>query len=213
MEKTLRADFAAALEKLSAALREHRKKQQERARPAAERNHEALLAQLKPQAEMLTQWEVKLLEASTEPEFSEHRAAARGKVQEPMPDIDAACAEALSRRLRAISQFKSATELNAEAEECERRQRRACVQLEILVGMASPQADQDLRMELQLRQLASHFGKRQPDRKQLAADLRAAELALTCDGPLRRQAREDLWRRLRHLRQRINSRARRAHSG
>ena len=212
-EKRFREEFGGACETIFKAAGERQAKVRERARPAAERNHDELLERLAPRAEFLEQLEATLLGAADAAEFDERRRAVADGDWERLPAADENRIGELDARLRELREMETLDALQSRAADCEQRRRRDCVQLEIHAGVNSPQEDHALRMETQLRQLASGFGKRGPEAKQLAADLREAELALTCAGPLTPDARKALWQRLRKLRQRISSRPPRTRTG
>lgn len=212
-EKRFREDFAAACDTVFKSLGEHQAKIRERARPPAERNHDALLEQLAPRADFLENLEASLFSAAGPEEFAELGSAVRTEDWEKLPAEDDSHAVELGRRLQELLETETPADLEARAAECEQRQRGECVQLEIHAGLNTPKEDQALRMELQLQQLASGFGKRGPDSKQLAGNLREAEVTLTLAGPLRPDARKELRERLRKLRQRISSRPPRTRTG
>ena len=212
-EKRLREEFGGACETIFKAADEQRAKMRERARPPAERKHDELLERLAPRAEFLEQLEAALLGVADAAEFDERRQAIDDDGWKQLPVADDKRAGELDARLRALRETATLDELQSLAAACEQLRRRDCVQLEIHAGVNSPQEDHALRMETQLRQLAGGFGKRGPDSKQLAANLREAELALTSAGPLTPDARQALSRRLRKLRQRISSRPPRTRSG
>ena len=212
-EKRFREEFGAACDAIFKASNEQQAKMRERARPPAERDHDELLERLAPRGEYLDQLETELFGAADAAAFGERRQAFNIEDWEQLPAADENRAESLEARLRRLRETETLDELASRAADCEQRQRRDCVQLEIHAGVNSPQEDHALRMETQLQQLASGFGKRGPDSQQLAASLREAELALICAGPLTPDARKALWRRLRKLRQRISSRPPRTRTG
>lgn len=212
-EKRFREEFGAACETIFKALGEQQAKMRERSRPPAERNHDELLERLAPRADYLEKLEAGLFGAADSAEFSERRQAVNIDDWEQLPAADENHAGELGARLQDLHETETPAQLESRAADCEQRQRRDCVQLEIHAGVNSPQEDHALRMEMQLQQLASGFGKRGPDNRQLAGNLREAELALTCAGPLTPDARKALWQRLRKLRQRISSRPPRTRTG
>ena len=212
-ERRFREEFGAACETIFKALGEQQAKMRERSRPPAERNHDELLERLAPRADYLEKLEAGLFGAADSAEFSERRQAVNIDDWEQLPAGDENHAGELGARLQDLHETETLAELESRAADCEQRQRRDCVQLEIHAGVNSPQEDHALRMEMQLQQLASGFGKRGPDNRQLAGYLREAELALTCAGPLTPDARKALWQRLRKLRQRISSRPPRTRTG
>ena len=209
-EKRLREAFQAACESVGEAERAAREKARERNKSPAEKRHDGQLAALAPQTGFLEKSEASLFQADDEAGFGErHRAIDTGEWEQltanATDDDDPGDSE-LDDRLQALLAVGSLAELVAQAEDCEQQQRRALVGLEIEAGVNSPREDQSARMELQLQQLASGFGKRAPDSKQLAAKLREAELALLRAGPLSPKMRKDLRERLAKLRQRLSSR-------
>ncbi len=212
-EKSLREEFAAACEAIFKSLDEQQAKSRERARPRAERDHDALLERLAPRAGFLEKLEEGLFGAADRDALGKLRQAVDIEDWEQLPAADESRAGELSQRLQTLLETETPAELQARAADREQQRRRDCVQLEIHAGANTPQEDHALRMELQLRQLASGFGKRGPDDRQLAGDLREAELALTCAGPMRPDARRELRQRLRKLRQRISSRPPRIRAG
>lgn len=211
-EKRFREEFGATCETIFKALGEQQAKMRERARPPAERNHDELLERLAPRAGYLEKLEAGLFGAADCAEFNEHRQAVNIDDWEQLPADENRGGE-LGARLQELLETETPAELESRAADCDQRQRRACVQLEIHAGVNSPQEDHALRMEMQLQQLASGFGKRGPDNRQLAENLREAEVVLTCAGPLTPDARKALWQRLRKLRQRISSRPPRTRTG
>ena len=212
-EKRLREAFRIACEAIFKAERDTREKAREAARSPAERRHDEQVAALAPRADFLEQAEASLFGAADDSEFGErHRAINTGE-WEQLPAADDARAKDFDDRLQALLAAGSLTELGAQAESCEQQQRRAIVQMEIEAGVNSPREDQSLRMELQLQQLASGFGKRGPDSKQLTANQRQAELDLACAGPLPPQSRKALRQRLAKLRDRLSSRPPRSRAG
>ena len=209
-EKRLREAFQAACEAVGEAERAAREKARERNKSPAEKRHDGQLAALAPQTGFLEKSEASLFQADDEAGFGErHRAIDTGEWEQltanATDDDDPGDSE-LDDRLQALLAVGSLAELVAQAEDCEQQQRRALVGLEIEAGVNSPREDQSARMELQLQQLASGFGKRAPDSKQLAAKLREAELALLRAGPLSPKMRKNLRERLAKLRQRLSSR-------
>ncbi len=212
-EKRLRESFQKACDGVFRQQREAREKRRELARPPAERRHDERLAGLGPRAGFLEKIEASLFSAGNAERFSELHQAIETAQWEQLPATDDSCGKALADRLQALLAAGSLTELGSQAEACERRQRQALVRFEIDAGLNSPREDQSLRMELQLQQLTSGFGKRGPDNKQLAASLRDAEIALACSGPLSPEARKSLGQRLQKLRQRLSSRPPLSRSG
>ncbi len=218
-EKRLREAFHAACEAVVQAERAAREEARERGKSPAEKRHDGQLAALAARTSFLEKSEAKLFQADDEAGFGErHRAIDTGEWEQ----LTAAPAEEedddprdseLDDRLQALLAVGSLAELVAQAEDCEQQQRRALVRLEIEAGVNSPREDQSARMELQLEQLASGFGKRAPDSKQLAAKLREAELALVRAGPLSPRMRKNLRQRLANLRQRLSSRPPRSRGG
>ncbi len=212
-EKRLRESFQEACDGIFRQQRDEREKRRELARPPAERRHDEKLAGLGPRTGFLEKVEASLFSAGNAERFSELHQAIETAQWKQLPTTDESCDKALADRLQALLAVGSLTELGSQAEACERRQRQTLVRFEIDAGLNSPREDQSLRMELQLQQLASGFGKRGPDNKQLAASLRDAEIALACSGPLSPQARKSLDQRLQKLRQRLSSRPPRSQTG
>ncbi|MXX07527.1 MAG: DUF349 domain-containing protein [Gammaproteobacteria bacterium] len=216
-EKRFREEFGAACEAIFKAQGRKNAEQQarmrERARPPAERNHDELLERMAPRIDYLEKLEAGLFGAADSAAFVERRQAINIDDWEQLPAADENRAGELDARLQELLETESLSDLESRAADCEQQQRRDCVQLEIHAGVNSPQEDHALRMEMQLQQLASGFGKRGPDNRQLAANLREAEVALTCAGPMAPDARKALWQRLRKLRQRISSRPPRTRTG
>jgi len=216
-EKRFREEFGAACEAIFKAQgrknAEQQAKMRERARPPAERNHDELLERMAPRTDYLEKVEAGLFGAADSAEFTERRQAINIDDWKQLPAADENRASELDTRLQELLETETLSDLESRAADREQRQRRASVQLEIHAGVNSPQEDHALRMEMQLQQLASGFGKRGPDNRQLAANLREAEIALTCAGPLTPDSRKALWQRLRKLRQRISSRPPRTRTG
>ena len=212
-EKRFREEFGSACETIFKALGEQQAQMRERARPPAERKHDELLERLAPRVGHLEKLEAGLFGAADRAEFDERRQAVNIDDWKQLPAADENRGGELGARLQELLETETPTELGARAADCDQRQRRACVQLEIHAGVNSPREDHALRMEMQLQQLASGFGKRGPDNRQLAENLREAEVVLTCSGPLTPDARKALWQRLRKLRQRISSRPPRTRTG
>ena len=212
-EKRFREEFRAVCEAIFKAEGEQRAKSRERARPAAERRHSGLLEQLAPRSEFLEKLEQTLFGAEDPAQFDERRNAVKIDEWEQLPAADEPCESGFNHWLQALMETKTLAQLAALAEDGEQQQRRVCVQLEVEAGVNSPREDQSLRMETQLQQLASNFGKRGPDGMQTAGKLREAEVTLACAGPLTPDARKALRQRFRKLRQRISSRPQRARTG
>ena len=212
-EKRLRESFQKACDGIFKQQREEREKRRELARPPAERRHDERLAGLGPRTGFLEKVEASLFGAGNAERFGKLHQAIETAEWEQLPAAEDSCEKALSDRLQALLAVGSLTELGSQAEACERQQRQTLVRFEIDAGLNSPREDQSLRMELQLQQLASVFGKRGPDSKQLAASLRDAEIALACAGPLSPDARRSLGQRLQKLRQRLSSRPPRSQTG
>ncbi len=216
-EKRLREAFNSACEAVVEAERAAREEARERGKSPAEKRHDKQLAALAARTSFLEKSEAKLFQADDETGFGErHRAIDTGEWEQLTATPSAADAPGdteLDDRLQALLAVGSLAELVAQAEDCEQQQRRALVGLEIEAGVNSPREDQSARMELQLEQLASGFGKRAPDSKQLTAKLREAELALVRAGPLSPRMRKNLRQRLANLRQRLSSRPPRSRGG
>ncbi len=90
--------------------------------------------------------------------------------------------QALEQRFHALTHGVDAKVLKKHARDNEDKARELCISAEIHAGIDSPDADKALRMQVQLMQLKSSFGKgsgKSP--AQLVADL---EMQLLCLGPL-----------------------------
>lgn len=71
-----------------------------------------------------------------------------------------------------------------------------CIDLEIRANMESPEADQSVRMEIQLAQLKNAFGKSKPDRAENRAHAKRIEIESLCWGPIEASELEPLTARL-----------------
>lgn len=101
---------------------------------------------------------------------------ALGKLADLMQD------QSLEQRFHALSQGVDTKVLKRHAKDNEDKARELCISAEIHAAIDSPDADKSLRMQVQLMQLKSSFGKgngKSP--AQLVADL---EMQLLCLGPL-----------------------------
>jgi len=101
---------------------------------------------------------------------------ALGKLADVLQD------QALEQRFHALTHGVDAKVLKKHARDNEDKARELCISAEIHAGIDSPDADKALRMQVQLKQLKSSFGKgsgKSP--AQLVADL---EMQLLCLGPL-----------------------------
>ena len=90
--------------------------------------------------------------------------------------------QSLEQRFHALTHGVDAKVLKKHARDNEDKARELCISAEIHAGIDSPDADKALRMQVQLKQLKSSFGKgsgKSP--AQLVADL---EMQLLCLGPL-----------------------------
>lgn len=217
-EKRFREEFRVACDAVFKQLNEHRARERERQRerPLSPQlqAHAELLKKLAPRAEFLERQEQSQFAAEEEKQYTESLRGLNSESWEQLPPAgDETRDGELSQRLEALLAAGSRDKLNALSCDCEKQHRRVCVQLEISAGVNSPREDQSLRMELQLQQLASGFGKRAPDAGDLAQSLREAELALLCVGPMTPDARKELRQRLGRLSQRINSRPPRSRTG
>ena len=213
-EKRCRAEFQTACDAVFKVLNEHRAKKQERSRPPEQRIHAELLENLAPRAEFLRILEQSLFDAKDEDQYSQRLNEFDPESWEQLPPAaDETRGDEMSHRLQALREAQTLDKLKSLSSDCEKQQRRICVQLEINAGVNSPREEQSLRMELQLQQLASGFGKRGPDLKQTAQKAREAEIGLLCAGPLAPDVREELQQRLGRLLQRISSRPPRSRTG
>jgi len=108
---------------------------------------------------------------------------------------DLALDRALEERLRALTHLTSLTQMQKLIAQQEASAHRLIVELEILAELDSPDADSALRMELQLSQLKSNFG-RNIDSNEKRAKIRTDELNFHTLGPLNTESRERLQKRL-----------------
>ncbi len=105
------------------------------------------------------------------------------------PDLD----KAMEQRWKALFTIKTPGKLMNLIEEMDQTARRRVVEAEISSHVDSPDHDKALRMELQLQQLTSNFGKASTENS--GARERAAwglQLQYLCTGPLSEQIRSDL---------------------
>jgi hypothetical protein len=116
------------------------------------------------------------------------------------PDLD----KAMETRWRTLSTLKSLNKLNKLTGELDQTARRQVVEAEISTHLDSPEHDKALRMELQLNQLTSNFGKASADtsrsREREARDL---QLRFLCIGPLSQPVRSDLEPRVSRIIEKI----------
>jgi exonuclease SbcC len=109
--------------------------------------------------------------------------------------------QALEQRFHALTHGVDAKVLKRHARDNEDKARELCISAEIHAGIDSPDADRALRLQVQLQQLKSSFGKgsgKSP--AQLVADL---DMQLLCLGPLDAAVRSDFEARMAKARARL----------
>lgn len=109
--------------------------------------------------------------------------------------------QALEQRFHALTHGVDAKVLKRHARDNEDKARELCISAEIHAGIDSPDADRALRLQVQLQQLKSSFGKgsgKSP--AQLVADL---DMQLLCLGPLDASVRSAFEARMAKARARL----------
>jgi exonuclease SbcC len=109
--------------------------------------------------------------------------------------------QALEQRFHALTHAVDAKVLKRHAKDNEEKARELCISAEIHAGIDSPDADRALRLQVQLQQLKSSFGKgsgKSP--AQLVADL---DMQLLCLGPLDAAVRSAFEARMAKARARL----------
>ncbi len=109
---------------------------------------------------------------------------------------DARYDQALEERLRDVLKSHSAESLNAAATLCAEKARALCIELEIRANIDSPEADQRLRMQVQLDQLKNGFGKQKPNAKENTQFALDAEIQSYCMGPVSPELKRNLLPRI-----------------
>jgi anion-transporting ArsA/GET3 family ATPase len=102
----------------------------------------------------------------------------------------------MAMRFDRLRELKSKAELDRLVEQTELAARRQVIELEIKANIESPEADRQIRMEIQLRQLQDSFGRHgtvTPEEHHRLA--REFGLTFLCLGPLAAATREELQKR------------------
>lgn len=102
--------------------------------------------------------------------------------------------QALEERFQALYRGVDKAILKKEAKSNEEKAKELCIAAEILAGLDSPDADKGLRMQVQLKQLKSSFGK--GGNKSPAQQVSEIEMQMLCLGPLDASARKACVARL-----------------
>lgn len=110
---------------------------------------------------------------------------------------DSSLAKLLESRFNSINSVKSATEYQQLQQEAALKIKEACVEAEILAGVETPEADQNIRMQFQLMQLKKGFGQSKPNAAEKLKTLKALGLKVHCLGPKSEEAAADAEERLR----------------
>ena len=106
-----------------------------------------------------------------------------------MPDLD----KLMESRWKALLALKSLHQLQKLTKETDQLARKQVVEAEISANLDSPEQDKGLRMELQLNQLTTSFGKGNTnDNKTREREARQMQLRFMCIGPLSQQVRQEL---------------------
>ena len=110
-----------------------------------------------------------------------------------MPDLD----KLIETRWKTLSASNSLDHLKKLTEEMDQRARKQVVETEISANVDSPEQDKALRMELQLNQLTTSFGKANVnDNNSRERTVRQFQLNFLCIGPLSPSVRADLENRV-----------------
>jgi exonuclease SbcC len=116
------------------------------------------------------------------------------------PDLD----KAMESRWKALFTLKTMSRLSKLTEELDQTARRQVVEAEISAHLDSPEHDKALRMELQLNQLTSSFGKASTDTSSSRErEARELQLRFLCIGPLSHQMRSELEPRVARILEKI----------
>jgi len=106
-----------------------------------------------------------------------------------MPELD----KAMAARWKSLANLSSLKSLQKLTDETEQQARRKVVEAEISASLDSPEQDKGLRMQLQLNQLTTCFGKtNMNDKSSREREARQLQLQFLCVGPLSQQVREEL---------------------
>ncbi len=100
----------------------------------------------------------------------------------------------LEQRLQLLD--KDSAAFTAAAEAAEKEFRELCIAAEIRADMETPAEDQARRMQLQLEKLQEDFGQARPSQKDNSRFALQSETRALCLGPLPRELREALGKRL-----------------
>lgn len=102
----------------------------------------------------------------------------------------------LKQRWQRLADLKSPKELSTLFDKETDKLRKLCIELEIRANIDTPETDQSTRMEIQLAQLKSGFGKSKPDRQANKKYAKEMEIQSLCFGPLDKNASPELLKRL-----------------
>jgi len=102
--------------------------------------------------------------------------------------------EAMDNRFQSLRKIASIKQFLALTKDTESEARNKIVELEIKANLDSPESDKGLRMQVQLNQLKTNFGRTTDNNHSKFA--RDFELAFLCFGPLDHSVREEMERRV-----------------
>lgn len=150
-------------------------------------------------ADMLHPIEQKLLkckDAASLEEYHEPLAAIEDKLTVAPSGQGQPCHKVLLERLQQLASAAAPADIKAQATEANNSLRRLCVELEIRADMDTPEADQPMRMQMQLERLQEGLGRGAADDRSDADAAFDAELEALCTGPLSTRNRNLLQKRL-----------------
>ena len=150
-----------------------------------------LIGQAKTKAEFLETLEIAVISGKGEaPDMDamNEQWQSLGRVSDLLQE------QALEERFQALYRGVDKAILKKEAKSNEEKAKELCIAAEILAGLDSPDADKGLRMQVQLKQLKSSFGK--GGNKSPAQQVSEIEMQMLCLGPLDASARKACVARL-----------------
>ncbi|MEX2130185.1 MAG: DUF349 domain-containing protein, partial [Pseudohongiellaceae bacterium] len=103
---------------------------------------------------------------------------------------------AIESRFNTLRTATTLNAINSLADDCTDEARNLCVSLEIRANVNSPSGDQALRLQIQLSQLQSGFGKGLHSNEDNLKFARDMELRFLCLGPIEASMRENLAQRV-----------------
>jgi len=155
-----------------------------------DKKRQLLIGSLTSKSNFLKEIESKLQVAIDESEFITRKNSINVEIWNQLESCKVSEYEnALQSRLDKVLNTKNQNDFQNLLVECEDKVRALCIELEIRADIDTPKDDQALRMQIQLDQLKSGFGKMKPDNKQNTRYAQEAELKIYCLGPIERISR------------------------